>query len=172
VTGVDAMATKEVKNHMICENYKKHKLKETDPTPRKTVSRQAPSINQKCSTTITIFLGLDNHFYLSKNSCLNHCYHPRQKSESILRGQKDTDTGDNDLLTLLFSVNVSLMQISQIMEQVKGPEAVTYHPKRVYDINQRTEDLKNFALGLLPKSNDAVKTIAKLERYVTNFANL
>jgi hypothetical protein len=86
------------------------------------------------------------------------------KSESILRGQKDMDTGDIDLLTLLFSVNVSPMQISQIMEQVKGPEAGTYHPKHVYDINQRTEDLKSFDLGLLPESNDAVKTIAKLEQ--------
>ena len=130
-TGVDTMATKEVKNCMICENYKKCKLRETDWTQRKTVLRQAPSINQKCSMTIIIFLGLDNHFYLSKNSCLEHCYHLRQKSESILRGQKDMDTGDFDLLTLLFSVNVSPMQISQIMEQVKGPEAGTYHPKRV-----------------------------------------
>ncbi len=114
--GVDAMATKEVKNCMICENHKKRKLRETDQTPRKTVSRQAPSINQKFSMTITIFLGLDNHFYLSKNSCLDHCYHLRQKSESILSEQKDMDTGDFDLLTLLFSVNVSPMQISQIME--------------------------------------------------------
>ncbi len=73
------------------------------------------------------------------------------------------DTGDFDLLTLLFSVNVSPMQISQIMEQVKGPEAGTYHSKHVYDNNQRTEDLKKIVIGLLPKSNDAVKTIAKLE---------
>jgi hypothetical protein len=73
------------------------------------------------------------------------------------------DRGNFDLITLLFSVYVSPMQISQIMEQVKGPEAGTYHPKRVHDINQRTEDLKKFAIGLLPKSNDAVKTIAKLE---------
>jgi hypothetical protein len=145
---------------MICENYKKRKLRETHRTPRKTVSRRAPSINQKCSMTMTIFLGLDNHFYLPQNSCLDHCYHLRQKSESILRGQKDKDTGDFDLLTLLFSVNVSPMQISQIMEQVKGPEAGTYHPKHACDINQRTEDLKNFAIGLLPKSNDAVKIIA------------
>jgi hypothetical protein len=114
--------------------------------------------------TLTIFLGLDNHFYLSKNSCLDHCYHPRQQSESILHGQKDMASGDFDLLTLLCSVNVSLMQICQIMEQVKGPEGETYQPKRVYDINQRTEDLKKFAIGLLPESNDAVKTIAKLER--------
>jgi hypothetical protein len=111
-TGVDAMATKEVKNRMIFENYKKHKLRETDQTSQKTVSRQAPSINQKCSMTTTIFLGLDNHFYLSKKSCLDHCYHPRQKSESILRGQKDMDTGDFNLLTLLFSVNVSPIQTS------------------------------------------------------------
>ena len=73
---------------------------------------------------------------------LDHCYHQYQKSESILHGQKDMDTRDFDLLTLLFSVNVSPMQISQIMEQVKGPEAGTYHPKHVYHINQRTEDLK------------------------------
>ncbi len=62
------------------------------------------------------------------------------------------DAGDFDHLTLLFSVNVSPMQISQIMEQLKGPEAGTYHPKCVYDINQRTDDLKNFAIGLLPES--------------------
>jgi hypothetical protein len=86
---------------MIWGNYKKRKLRETDWTPWKTVSRQAPSINQKCSMTITIFLGLDNHFYLSKNSCLDHCYHPCQKSESNLHGQKDMDTGDFDILTPL-----------------------------------------------------------------------
>jgi hypothetical protein len=143
-TGVDAMATKEVKIRMICENFKKRKLRETDQTQQKTVSRRAPSINQKCSMTITIFLGLDNHFYLYKHSFLDHCYHPHQNSESILHGQKDMDTGDFDLLTLLCSVNVSPMKISQIMEQVKGPEAGTYHPKRVYDINQRTENLKIF----------------------------
>jgi hypothetical protein len=123
------MATKEVKNCMICENYKKRKLRENDWTPQKTVLRQAPSINQKCSMTITIFLGLDNHFYLSKNSCLDHCYLPRQKSESILSGQKDMDTGDFDLLTLLFSVNVSPMQISLILEQVKVLKQAHITPK-------------------------------------------
>jgi hypothetical protein len=56
------------------------------------------------------------------------------------------------------------MQTSQIMEHVKVPEAGTYTPKCVYNINQRTEDLNNFALGLLPESNNAIKTIAKLEQ--------
>ncbi len=96
----------------------------------------------------------------------------RVKNQNPFYVYKEMGTGDIDLLTLLFSVDVSPMQISQIMEQVKGPEAGTYHLKHVYNINQRTEDLKNFAMGLLPKSNDAVKTIAKLERYVTTFVNL
>ncbi len=145
------MATKEAKNCMICENYKKPKLRETDPTPRKTMSRRAPSINQKCSMTITILLGLDNHFYLSKKSCPSHCYHPHQKLESIIRGQKDINTGDIGLLTLLFSHNVSPLQISQIMEQVKGPEAGTYTSKHVYDINQRTESQKFCSWSLTQK---------------------
>jgi hypothetical protein len=91
-----------------------------------------------------------------------------------MRGQKDVDTGDIgniDLFTILFSVNVSPIQNSQIMEQVKGPKAGTYTPKHVYGINQRIEELKNFAHGLLPESNDAVKAIAKLERQVTNLLN-
>ena len=39
-------------------------------------------------------------------------------------------------------------------------------PKHIHNMNWRTEELQDFALGLLPDSNDAVKTIAKLERYV------
>ncbi len=128
-TGVNAIANKEVKKHLIFESYKKSNSISSDCAQQKTVSRQARSIKEKCSMTLTIFLGLDNHFYLSKNSCLDHCYHPGQQSESILRGQKDMASGDFVFLTLLCSVNVSPMQICQIMEQVKGPEAGTYQPK-------------------------------------------
>jgi hypothetical protein len=65
---------------------------------------------------------------------------------------------------LLFSVNVSPSQISQIMEQLKGPEAGTFMPKRVHDMNKKTEELHDFAYGLLPDSNDAEKTLSKLQR--------
>ncbi len=37
-------------------------------------------------------------------------------------------------------------------------------PKRVYDMNKKTEELHNFAYGLLSDSNDAEKTLSKLER--------
>jgi hypothetical protein len=37
-------------------------------------------------------------------------------------------------------------------------------PKRVYDMNQKTKELHDFATGLLPDSNDAQKTIAKLKQ--------
>jgi hypothetical protein len=71
---------------------------------------------------IKIFCGTNNLFYLSKNSSLNHCHHPCLKSKTILHEQSDMETGDIDILMLLFSVDVTPTQISQIMEQLKGPE--------------------------------------------------
>ncbi len=67
------------------------------------------------------------------------------------------------LLSLLFSINATSIQISQIMQSLKGPESGTYLPKRIYDMNQKTEQLQDLALGLLPGCSDTVKTITKLE---------
>ncbi len=55
------------------------------------------------------------------------------------------ETGDIDILTLLFSVNMTPIQISQIMEQLKGLEAGTFMPKQVYNMNKKTEELHDFA---------------------------
>jgi hypothetical protein len=112
---------------------------------------------------IRIFLGLDNHFYLAKTSCLHHSHHPHLKSEAISCGKNDMDRCDIDLLTLLFSVNVHPFRISQIMGQRKGPQAGTFCPKRLYNINKRTEELQIFALGLIADCNDAEITMAELE---------
>ncbi len=110
------MATKDAKKRMKAEQNKKQKLQTTtDPTPCKTVSNRAPSLKCKCSMQIKIFCGANNLFYLSKNSSLNHCHHPCLKLKAILCGQSDMETGDIDILTLLFSVNVTPTQISQIM---------------------------------------------------------
>ncbi len=113
---------------------------------------------------IKIFCGANNLFYLSKNSSLNHCHQHCLKSKAILRGQSDMETGDIDILTLLFSVNVTPTQISQIMEQLKAPESGTFMPKCVYDMNKKTEELHDLVYGLLPDSNDLGKTLSKLER--------
>jgi hypothetical protein len=71
--------------------------------------------------------------------------------------------GDLGLLSLLFSVNATGVQISQIMQSLKGLEVGTYLPKRIYSMNQKTEQLQDLALGLIPGCYDAKKTIAKLE---------
>ena len=110
-----------------------------------------------------IFLGQDDRFYLSTKSCLNHRHHPALKADAILRGQNDMEQGDLDLLLLLFSVNATGAQISQIMQCLKGPEAGTYLPKRIHNMNQKTEQLHDLALGLIPGCADAVRTISKLE---------
>jgi hypothetical protein len=65
------------------------------------------------------------------------------------------ETGDIDILVLPFSVNVTLTQISQIMEQPKGPDAGAFMSKCVYNMNKKTEKLHYFAYGLLPDSNAA-----------------
>jgi hypothetical protein len=113
---------------------------------------------------IKIFVGANNIFYLSKSSSLHHCHHPHLKSEAILRRQSNMETGDIDILALLFSVNVTPSQISQIMEQLKGPDAGTFMPECVHDMNKKTKELYDFAYRLLPDSNDAEKTLSKLER--------
>jgi hypothetical protein len=155
------MAPKDAKKHMKAEQNKKRKLQTTtDPTPRKTISNRAPLLQCKCSMQIKIFCGANNLFYLSKNSSLNHCHHPRLKSIAILCGQSDRETGDIAILTFLFSVNVTPTQISQIMEQLKTPEAETFMPTCVYNMNKKTEELHDFAHELLPDSNDVEKILS------------
>jgi len=78
---------------------------------------------------IIIFLGQDDRFYLFTKSCLNHRHHPALKADAILCGRMDMEQGDLDLLSLLFSVNASSFQISQIMQSLKGAEAGTYLPQ-------------------------------------------
>jgi hypothetical protein len=117
---------------------------------------------------IVIFLGNNNRFYNSTKSNLNHSHRPRLKSEAILCGQSDLGSSEIDLLTLLSDVNVTPTQIAQIMETLRGPQGGTFMPKGVNDMNQKTKELHDFATGLLPGSNDAQKTIAKLEQKQIN----
>ena len=112
---------------------------------------------------IIIFLGQYDRFYLSTKSCLNHHHHPALKADAILRGHVVMEQGNLDLLSLLLSVNATGVQISQIMQSLKGPETGTYLPKRIYDMNQKMEQLQDLALGLIHGCSDAKKTIAKLQ---------
>jgi hypothetical protein len=156
------MALKEIQRSLVKEN----KNRPRDPNildARRTVSSRSPSSNLKCPMQIIIFLGQDDRFYLSTKSSFNHCHHPALKADAILRGQNDMEQGDMDLLLLLFSVNATGIQISQTMQSLKGPESGTYLPKRIYNMNQKTEQLQDLALGLISGCSDAVKTISKLE---------
>jgi hypothetical protein len=50
------------------------------------------------------------------------------------------------------------------MQFLKGTKLGTLLPKRIYDMNQKTEQLHDLALGLIAGCSDAEKTIAKLEK--------
>ena len=160
--GIDAMASKEIQRRLVKEN--KNRPRDPNiPDVRRTVSSRSPSSDLKCPMQLVIFLGQDDRFYLSTKSSLNHCHHPPLKADAILRGHNDMEQGDLNLLSLLFSVNATGIQISQIIQSLKGPESGTYLPKRIYNMNQKTEQLQDLALGLIPGCSDAVKTISKLE---------
>ena len=160
--GIDAMALNKIQRRLVKENKNRPRDRNI-PDVRRTVSSRSPLSDLKCPIQIIIFLGQDDCFYLSTKSSLNHCHHPALKADAILRGQNDMEQGDLDLLLLLFSVNATSIQISQIMQRLRGPESGAYLPKRIYNMNQKTEQLQDLALGLIPGCSDAVKTISKLE---------
>jgi hypothetical protein len=149
VIGVDSMATKEAKKWMKTCAAKKHELKETVLISWGTVSRQAPSIEKNVPCKSIFFLVQTTHFYLAKTSCLHHSHHPHLKSEAISCGKHDMEKSDINLLTLLFSANVQPFQISQIMGQMKGPQARTYSPKHLYNTNKRTDRNTKFCSSIV-----------------------
>ncbi len=113
---------------------------------------------------LVIYLGTDDLYYLSKKSNLTHAFHPKLKADAIQRGQRDLSSGNIDLISLLFDISATPLQISTFLGCLKGNDAGRYLPKCLYDMNQKTEELQNVALGLLPDCSDAEKTIAKLEK--------
>jgi hypothetical protein len=123
------MSSKETLRKMIHQNSSERKAQPPLITPRKTVSSWATSSDKKCPMRIIIFFGQDNHFYQSKFSSLHHLHHPHLKSEAVLCGQRDMEEGDIDLISLLFSAQLSPLQIIQIMSQLKESEFDTILPK-------------------------------------------
>jgi hypothetical protein len=98
----------------------------------------------KCPMQIIIFLGLDDYCYLSTKSCLDHHYHPFIKADAILCMQSDMEQSNINLMFLLFS-EATHVQISQIMEHLKGPELGTLLPKQIYNMKQKAEQLQELA---------------------------
>jgi hypothetical protein len=84
--------------------------------------------------------------YLSTKSCFDHCYHPFLKADAISRGLSDMEQGDIKLMSLYFSVDATPVQISQMMECLKGLELGTVIPNQIYIMNQKTEQLQELAL--------------------------
>ncbi len=74
------MTSKDIKRRLIKEN--KNRLKDPNILDvRRTVSTRSPSSDLKCPMQIIFFLGQDDCFYLSTNSCLNHRHHPALKAD-------------------------------------------------------------------------------------------
>ena len=87
------MTSKDTKRKLIEEN--KNRLKDPNILDvRRTISTRSPLSDLICPMQIIIFLGQNDHFYLSTKSCLKHRHHPALKSDAILRGQTDMEQVD------------------------------------------------------------------------------
>lgn len=162
VTGTDTMSSKLTRTKV--KNLKQNDLPVlTLDKARKTSSIRAPSNDTRCPMIIIIYLGTDGFYYLSKQSNLKHAFHPKLNADVIQRGQNDLSSSDHDLIQILFDISATPLQISTFIGALKGEDAGRFKPKRIYDMNKKTEDLQNIALGLVPDCSDAEKTIAKLE---------
>ncbi len=84
---------------------KKRKLKEIVLISRRTVSRQAPSI-EKMFHANQLFPGFRQPFLPSQTCCHHQSRHRCLKSEAISHGQNDMDKCDIHLLTLLFRLGL------------------------------------------------------------------
>jgi hypothetical protein len=64
-----------------------------------------------------------------------------------------------NLLTLLFGANIQPFQISQIMGQIKGPQAGIFSLNIYTTPIRGLKNYKKFALGLIADCNDAEKLL-------------
>ncbi len=102
-------------------------------------------------------------FIIYKKSNLKYAFHCMLKADALQCGQRDLSSSNIDLISLLFDISATLLQISTFLGALKGNQAGRYLHRHIYDMNKKTEDLQNIAIGLLPDCADAEKTIAKLE---------
>jgi hypothetical protein len=66
--------------------------------------------------------------------------------------------GNNNLFYILTKSNLNHSYHPRLKSEAilwGQPEGGTFIPKRVYDMNQKTKELHDFATGLFPDSNDA-----------------
>ena len=53
--------------------------------------------------------------------------------------------------------------ISEVLKDIKGGDDGTYLPKTLFNVNERSLDLFNFAEGILKDDSDAEKLIKLLD---------
>ena len=149
VLGTDTMSSKPTHRKIKNDNQIHRPAVKLD-IARKTSSSCASSNDTRCPMVLVIYLGTDDFYYLSKKSNLTHAFHPKLKADAIQRGQRDLSSGDIDLISLLFDISATPLQISTSLGCLKGNDAGCYLPKRIYGMNKKTKIYRTLLLDCYP----------------------
>ena len=159
--GVKAMYSKSIKKNL--PPAKKPKSFDNKLSITRKLSSRAESKKTRCRMSITIRLGQDCYFYLSKCGNICHNDHLFQAVSASSRSSKEFNDEDRNLLEIMYDNRVKPAQMARIMTDMKGKNSGVFLPKTIYDMNAKTKKMLNLAKGIEPKMSDAEKTLKKLE---------
>jgi hypothetical protein len=143
---------------------RKHKIKQNEITnARRCVTQRAGSPDEQFLMRLVLFLSINNQWYLSTSSSLEHCHPPPLEEQVTLFSQKDLLDKDEQLINILYDASVHPSKISKIMSAVKEDKKGTLLPKTIFNIKDKCWWLIDSANWILPACTDAEKTFKLLE---------
>lgn len=172
-----AVKTKGTTNRGIVQMAPKNKRKEisqldssvnTDPhfghdekIGRRTSSNKT---SLPCSMQVIIYLSaVDNFYYLSIHSELNHSNHFEMPLNCIPQNVSNLKSNELELMTTMFNQNISSTTIARVLCSLKGKHNTHINPKTLANIQNKTQNiLDSTLLGDIGCMNEADKTLLKL----------
>ena len=131
---------------------------------KRTVSRRASSKEKRCRMHLVINRSmLDDYFYLSSYSTIEHSGHPFIPPSALSSSKKDLDSFESKLVQLLYDERVSPTQIARFLNSLKGDDKTCFLPKTIYNMNNKTQKLLSLSQGITSVMSDADVTLKKLE---------
>ncbi len=152
----------------------KHRMKQKDVW--RCVSKWAMTPEIICPMRIWIFLTLDNQWFLLRDSCLQHSFHPQLDHSATTLGEKDLQSNDLKLVsfnnyfvsfyiiaTCMYSICVLLWLVNVLYDANVPPstedDKETFLPRTIFIITKKSKRLLYLANRILQSMTKAEKVI-------------
>jgi len=118
-----------------------------------------------CSMQVIIYLSaVDNFYYLSTNSVLNHSNHFEMPPDCIPQNETNLQSNEIELMSTMFNQNISRTTIARVLCNLKGKHITHINPKTLANIQNKAQNIiDSKLLSDIGCMNEADKTLAKLQ---------